>query len=197
MDPWDPGLPWGFSCRRWPLRRHVAAVAHGVGRRPGRPLGGADAGAEPWLRGPEDSKHGGCRVAEPHGQQSGLEWGHGALRLDRKTTLGGGRDRPVSPDQHCDCHTAVPSSLCGNHVTPETKHTGLQGPHAKTAPSQGCPEEPPAGGVSELGAPPSHQAIPLVPCIPSGSASLGGGEGAIHDCRRGLDLSAALADSPV
>ena len=33
------------------------------------------------MRGPEDSKrgglHGGCRVAEPHGQQSVLEWGRG------------------------------------------------------------------------------------------------------------------------
>lgn len=51
--------------------------------------------------------------------------------------------------------------------------------------------------VSELGAPSSYQAIPLMPCAPSRSASLGGGEGAIHDCRRGLDLSAASADSPV
>lgn len=131
------------------------------------------------------------------GSRGGWSGAVGALRLDGKTTLGGGRGRPVSPDQHCDCHTAVLSPLCGNHVTLETKHTGLQDPYAKTVPSQGCPEEPPAGEVSGLGAPPSYQAIPLVPCAPSRSASLGGGEGAIHDCRRGLDLSAALADSPV
>lgn len=133
----------------------------------------------------------------PTGSKACWSGAMGALRLDRKTTLGGGRGWPVSPDQHCDCHTAMPSSLCGNHVTLETKHTGLQGPYAKTAPSQGCPEEPPAEGVSELGTPPSHQAVPLMPCAPSCSASLGGGEGAIHDCRRGLELSAASADSPV
>lgn len=179
----------------------MTATTHGVGRRPVRPLGGGDAGAEPWMRGPEDSKrgglHGGCRVAEPHGQQRVLEWGRGGPETTQENHTWRWKGLACLSRPALCCHTAMLSSLCGNHVTLETKHTGLQGPYAKTAPSEGCPEEPPAGGVSELGAPPSHQAVPLMPCAPSRSASLGGREGAIHDCRRGLELSAASADSTV